>query len=472
MIFRIYSEKSNTVAKGSNYEDLNSSQNPVTDLWYGGEGARNSISRHLLYFDLDYLQEKIDSKQINPDLVTSYRLRMKNCIPGDRVLDPEYEYNRLNKSVASSFDLIAFPVNMFWDEGRGFDLEEQKNIVKYKGGNPVLSGYSNWLSATSISSWTEPGVYNNPTASTSYWSTQHFSIGNEDLNMDITDMVKNWLSGGSENYGLAVAYSKYFEDNETDNRNISSFFTNKTNTAFKPFIEVQYNQSIKDDRTTVYNNRPARLFLYLFSGNSAANYFSAGTVNIKNSANVVVYSGLTPTQFTQGAYYVDVFMSGTTKGQRYYDVWQGITMTPGMDVTDYTQKFDIKGNYYTNYAREINDYVVDVYGISNNEIIVTGDVKRIYAETRVNYSLQSPESDYGLEFNLIMNNGTEIIPWTAMNSVILDGCLKCYFDLDTNMLLDNQIYKITMRINELGTKRTLPDPIYFRVMNPMDNVIL
>ena len=142
MIYRVYPSKSNTIASGSNYEDLNSSQNPVADLWYGGTGGRNSISRHMLFFDLDTLQSKIDSKEINPSLVTAYKLKLKNCIPSDKVLDPEYELNHLNKTVAASFDLIAFPINKFWDEGRGFDLEEQKAIVKARG-NPILSGYSN-----------------------------------------------------------------------------------------------------------------------------------------------------------------------------------------------------------------------------------------------------------------------------------------------------------------------------------------
>jgi len=33
-------------------------------------------------------------------------------------------------------------------------------------------------------------------------------LGSEDINMDITDIVNNWLSGGSANYGLAISYSR------------------------------------------------------------------------------------------------------------------------------------------------------------------------------------------------------------------------------------------------------------------------
>ena len=115
-VFRIYPEKSNAIASGV-YQIYNSGQNAVVDLWYGGGGTdsapekRNSISRFLVKFDLDELTSKLSSKEINGDLVASYRLKMTNSIPGDRILEPEYEYDVLNKRISASYDLIAFPIN-------------------------------------------------------------------------------------------------------------------------------------------------------------------------------------------------------------------------------------------------------------------------------------------------------------------------------------------------------------------------
>ena len=52
-ILRLYSNKNNTIASGV-FEDMNSGQNAVTDLWYGGSGKiRNSISRFLIQFPSD-----------------------------------------------------------------------------------------------------------------------------------------------------------------------------------------------------------------------------------------------------------------------------------------------------------------------------------------------------------------------------------------------------------------------------------
>ena len=461
---RIYPDKNNTIASGY-FENFNSAYNPGTILWYGGAGLRNSISKFLIHFDLEELKNKLNSKEINSDYISSYRLKMTNVVPDGELLESDFEFARLDKKIASSFDLIAFPINKEWDAGRGYDLMGQEYIKSTKG-DTNLTGYSNWNQATSITSWDEPGIFINPTASTTNYSIQHFDVGDEDLDLDITNIVNDWLSGGSENYGLAISYTRDYELILEDTRYMSRFYTKHTNTAFKPYLEVVYdNQIIRDDRLRVANNRTSRLFLNLFSGNTTANYFSAGTVSIKNSANQDVITGLTPNQLTKGVYYVDVLMTGATKNQIYKDVWNDITFSPGIDKQSFEQKFHILGNYYTNFPKEINQYVVELYGISNNQILKKGELIRIYAETRVEYSTKTPNEYYGLEYRLIHNEITEVIPWSAFNSIVIDGCTKEFIDLDTSWLLSNQNYKIELRVNELGTKRVLDETVYFRIFN-------
>ena len=472
-IFRIYPSKSNTIASGV-YQIFNSGQNAVTNLWYGGGGTetspekRNSISRFIMQFDLNELQRKINEREINPNLISSFRLRMKNAIPGDRILEPEFELDVLEKRVAASFDLIAFPINKPWNEGRGYDLFKENYLVKQRG-NPLLSGFSNWNFATQLNSWDEPGIYENPTASTAvtYYSTQHFDIGNEDVNMDITDIVNDWLSGGSDNNGIAVAYRRDYELLSTDTRYISSFFTEKTNTAFKPFIEVVYNQSFQDDRNQVTNNRNSKLFLYTFSGNNSVNYFSAGTVDIETISGAPVITGLTPNHLENGVYYVDVLMSSASPGEQYRDVWKGITFVPGIDQQDITQVFTIKNNFYLNNVPSVNDYSISVYGIGNNSILSIGENHKVFVDLRVNYSSRNqPKTAYDLKYRMVMNNQEEVIPWTSVNQAIINKCKQNYFVLETDWLLHNQTYKIEFRIDEFGTKRVMPDSLVFKVLRP------
>jgi len=464
MRFRIYPSKSNTIASGY-YENFNSGYNPAALMWYGGHDSRNSISRHLIYFDLSDLEAKLNTKEINSEFISSYRLKMKNVVPDGKLLDSDFEFNKRGKKIASSFDLVAFPINKFWDQGRGYDLMGTQ-YIKIANGDTNLTGYSNWNYATSLNQWDEPGIFNNPTTAVTYYSTQHFDKGDEDLDMDITDIVNDWLSGGTQNDGIAIAYSNDFEINNENTMYLSRFFTEKTNTAFKPYLEVvSDSQILRDDRLRVANNRVSRLFLNLFSGNTCVNYFSAGTVSIKSVSNVDIMTGLVPKQMSKGSYYVDILMTGGTKGEKYKDVWNGITFEPGMDVQNFEQSFQMLGNYYTNNSKDINAYVVDLYGISNNEILKKGEIIRIYAETRINYSSKSPNEYYGLEYRLIQNEITENIPWTEFNTIVSESCTKSFIDLDTSWLLSNQNYTIQLRINELGTKRVLKDTIYFTIEN-------
>jgi hypothetical protein len=469
-IIRIYPTKSNTIASGP-FAAYNSSQNEVMDLWYGGgltqNGVdfRNSISRHLIYFDLSELFGRFNRKEVMSGSVSSYTLKMRNSVPRDILLKEDLEFDRIGKNVASSYDLIFFPINKFWDEGRGWDLAEQKYMT-YNGDLPRLTGYSNWDYSTLSTSWDEPGVYSNPTASTSVFVSQHFSIGDENISANITPIVQDWLTGGTVNYGIGIAFRRDYELLSASTRQIASFHTQKTNFYFKPFIEVKYDQTIKDDRDNVTNNRVSRLFLYTFSGGQPVNFYSSSTVNILNSANAVVHANLQPIQKSKGVYYVDVFMSGTTVGQSYKDVWSGVTFEAGYDLQDITQTFTIQKNYFTSQTPKINEYNIDVYGIPEGGILYNDQLIRVFCDIRTNYSIKSPKTIYNLQYKIMLNEQEEVVPWTEVNQVYIDNEKNNYFDLDTSWLLHNQMYKIFFRVDEYGTSRIMEKTIKFKVLRP------
>ena len=469
-IVRIYPSKSNTIASGP-FGLYNSSQNEVMDLWYGGgveQGGtdfKNSISRHIVYFDMSEIFGKFSRKEIMSGSVSSYTLKMRNSVPRDFILKEDLEFDRIGKNVASSYDLIFFPINKFWDEGRGWDLSEQKYLT-HSSGIPRLTGYSNWDFATSSTSWDEPGVFTNPSASTTV-VTQHFSIGDEDINVNITPIVNDWLTGGT-NYGIGIAFRRDYELNSSTTRQIASFHTQKTNFYFKPFIEVKYDQTIKDDRDNVVNNRVSRLFLYTFSGGQSVNFYSSSTVTILNSSNNVVHSNLQPTQMSKGVYYVDVFMSGASAGQIYKDVWNNVTFDPAYDLQNIEQTFTIQKNYFTSQKPKINEYNIDVYGIPEGGILYNDQLIRVFCDIRTNYSIKSPKNLYNLKYKIVLNEQEEIITWTDVNQVFINNEKNNYFDLDTSWLLHNQMYKILFKIDEYGTSRILEKTIKFKVLRPFN----
>ena len=466
-IYRIYPTKNNTIASGNAYENFNSGFNPITNLWFGGgaesivsPGTQNTISRFLVYFDLTNLQEAISSKQIMSGNVTSYNLRIKNCLPSDQLLSSSNGNG--NQLVATSFDLMAFAVNMPWDGGSGYDLYHNIYLAE-SNGIVYMTGYSNWNNATMMSAWTEPGVFANPSAETFFYTTQHFDVGNEDINMDITPLVNAWLNGEYQNNGIGVCYTNQYEILSTDTRYISAFFTKNTNTAYPPFIEVNYNQTIEDDRTQFSVNKTNRLFLFTYADNQPINYFSAGTVDIMdiNKNSVASY---TPNQLQTGVYYVDVYLPNLTVGQIYTDNWTNVTFNPGFDQQNFTQNFVVKNNYYTSNSRGINQYSLKTYGIENNSTVNYSGITRVYVETTKNFTNNNAYTPYGLQYNLTMNNKDEIIPWTDANYTIIDNYLTYFFDIDTSWLLNNQTYSINFKINELGTKKVTEEYIHFRVM--------
>jgi hypothetical protein len=467
---RIYPQKENTIFSGAGLENINTSQAKSFDLVYGGGsdstlfGEQNIISRHLMYFDLTDLQSKINDNTIN-SATTSCFLNCINAIPMDSVTR-----TRSNSEIASSFDLIIFAISAntssSFDEGLG-DEYGSDIILTNQNISPVLTGYSNWNNYTNGGTWINPGVYSAITNQTSNYSVQHFSTGSENLNVDITPMVMSWLSGETTNLGVGIAYISSLESLSSNTKSVSSFFTNKINTWQKPYIECVSSQEIYDDRNSVNFSRPANLFLYLFSGNSTINYFNAGTVSILDNNNAVIQSDLIINQLTKGVYYINLILpknAGAIIGQKYKDIWYGIDLGDGAGTQDFTQTFIVKPSNLINSAK-INDYVVDIYGLSNNSIIQSDETYRISANIRTNFSTQPPNSKVVLQYQLMMGEINVVIPWTNMNYVIMNNYPNYYFDLDTSWLLDSQNYKILFKINEFGTQRILSDVLEFRVIN-------
>lgn len=478
-IIRIYNYKSSTIASNPDYQSLNSGKNAVFQLFYGGGGGdsspdkRNNFSRFLLGFDLSNTLDRVNQNEINPELIKSVTLNLVNAFPTQKDLENDYEYDVLYKRIARSYELIAFDLpQVEWSEGLGQDLFRELYIQSNQtNGYSPATGYCNWNYSRQLQPWPSPGVYQNITADTLFYNTQFFDNGNENIKIDIKDSFKNALSSVTFNYGLGVAYSSPFEAISSDTRFLSSFFSENTNTSNKPYIEIEVDDYIKDDRLNICTNKLNKLYLYTFAGNDAVNFYSAGTVSIVNSSNQPVLTGKTITKHSKGVYFIELTPDdlrgiNATPGQRYKDVWQGITFdpTPGYDVQNVEQNFQIQKNPYLNNKPSINNYKLTTYGIDNGSIVSNEEMIRIFCDLRVNYSTNSPYTPYEIEYRMIMNNQTLCIDWTKINQVCLDGkCMENYFNLDTSWLLHNQTYKIQFRVKELGTAKIMSEDIVFRV---------
>ena len=221
------------------------------------EQYSQELSRVLVQFPVDEIVTDRTNGDIPASGSVSFYLRLYNA---------EHPF-----TLPSNFDLCVHPIRQVWAEGRGLDMDEYSDLT-YDGTG------SNWLRASSgsggVVSWTSPGGYyfGEDAPATTY--TVNFQKGTEDLELDISELVEQWIEyaggggGGKANYGVIVKLTGSLEgysattgdDNIITNTTGSreSYYTKKfyargSEYFFKrPCIEARYDESNKDDRGNFY----------------------------------------------------------------------------------------------------------------------------------------------------------------------------------------------------------------------------
>jgi hypothetical protein len=108
---------------------------------------------------------------------------------------------------------------------------------------------------TSTMIWgTAGGTYHTGSSNSTILYTASFADGDENLEVDITTLVEQWIAGTKSNYGIGLSMSGSSEDGTLS----GSFYTKKffgrgSEYFFKrPQIEARWDSSTKDDRTNFY----------------------------------------------------------------------------------------------------------------------------------------------------------------------------------------------------------------------------
>lgn len=174
----------------------------------------------------------------------------------------------------TDFSLVVNALSRSWDEGFGLDMEGYKD-----------SGQANWVSASSTQAWNIDGgdYYNAPEF------TQHFMEGTEDLEVDITSLVEQWISGSIENHGVIIRFSDSIESG-----NINYYtkkFSARGSEFFykKPWIEARYDATIKDDRGRFYSFNPFVPVEYNYNTIYIQNKFRGNFLDIPTIGTGAIY---------------------------------------------------------------------------------------------------------------------------------------------------------------------------------------
>ena len=254
-----------------------------------------------------------------------------------------------SKTVPRDYTLSVFTVSQSWQEGVGLDLEGYKDLTVGNEG-------SNWMSASNTTYWTdandtllaggsyitgaEPnGVGPNADVDTEiYIFKQTLTTGLEDIELDVTPVIEQWIAGTYSNYGFGVHLSASYEayisgtaddtvsrkpgqlalDNDDDTQSViynpsgstTSYFTKRffargTEYFFKrPVIEARWDSATKDDRGNFYYssslataaNNLNTIYFYNYVRGQLADIPNLGT---DKRVYVSIYSGST------GGFYSD-----------------------------------------------------------------------------------------------------------------------------------------------------------------------
>jgi hypothetical protein len=496
-ILRSYIDKNNTIISDSY---VNTGRNPVIELNFGASDLivpNFGFTRFIFDLDLSLLRQNIQSGVISTGCTSAmtHTLQMTNTSSFDNELLNTFMTNERRR--ATSFDLILFRIpqisgntggSQLWDEGVGYDYSNF-NITKnsstgsltpltYVDSRAFSTRPSNWFQTTTINNWSEPGIYNNKNQGNVNYSgltivaQQHFELGNEDLNMDMTNEINGVLNGSITGItGWGLAYLPQIENitGLTDSYSVA-FFSRHTQTFYQPYLQTTYDDLIQDDRNQFLKNQENKLFLYVYQNGDLVNLDSDPYVRIEDRDGIAVagMDSLNTCLRTKGVYEVIVpnGFTGSPSPCLFYDVWSGLTIN-GQNIPNVRNQFVLQeysaGIQIGSVSKEPQKYGFNFYGILQNEQILNTDIRKVGVTIKKAYTGQQLLLDVSAYYRVYVKEGTtEVLvqDWTPINRTPTEY----YFMFDMRDKIPNQYY-VDIQVNTSGEKDTYKKQLTFNIVN-------
>ena len=479
---------------------VNTGRNPVTQLYFGptiNSFIDISYSRFIFNLDLTELTNKIVDGVISsgctPLSSVTHTLRMTNTSSFDTELLNDYTSEGIRR--ATSFDLVLFRIPLtsgstgnpqYWDEGVGYDYIPTNQTFNTPTGvyTPMQlindKAYSerptNWYNRTTLSGWSTNGLYNNQnngTGKTVNYSavtiidTQHFELGNEDIEFDMTSEINRVISGtltGVTGWGIAYLPQLELLTGLTENYSVV-FFTRHTQTFYEPFLETVYDDLINDDRNTFYSNKSNKLYLYSYINGEPTNLDINPIVTIKNNSNTTVgsYTGCLK---TQGIYEITTTATTASTPCMFTDTWSNLryngvslpNVTNSFVLIPFNKNFQIGPN-----SKEPSLYGFEFYGIKQDEKILNTDLRRVGVQIKKAYSSQDILEDVISYYRVYVREGqteVQVQDWTRVNR----SSNEYYFVFDTRDKIPNE-YFVDIKVLSSGEINTYKKTLKFQIVN-------
>jgi len=497
-IKRYYATKDNTITNAYKANlttrgvSGNMGQSDILEVFsiYGqvssSSGLSSELSRVLVQFDTSQISTDRTNGAIPASGSVNFYLTM---------YDAEH-----TQTTPKDYTLVVSAISQSWDEGLGLDME-----------NYTDEDSSNWLSSSGVTKWVddngnilEGGSYKTGSnaAPLEYHFTQSFDTGFENLEIDVSHLVEDWIKdvsgGGWTNYGFGVHLTSS-DETATDSYYTKMFFARGSQFFFKrPVIEARWDDSKKDNRGNFLlssslvpaSDNLMNLYLYNIVRGNLTNIPAVGTRDML----VSIYSGSqagAPTgdklfspvgggvvatgdvnitaSWVETGIYSCSFAYVSSSITKIFDVWHsgsieyhtGSSISVGtFDSKDYNfdQKYvskvtNLRAIYSTNetarfrlYVRQ-KDWSPTIYTVASTEIETSIIEDAYYKLARVSDNLE------------VIPFGTGSLNHTRL-SYDTSGS---YFDLKMNLLDTDEIYELSFAYVINGSYVEQPERFRFRV---------
>ena len=373
-------------------------------------------------------------------------------------LNSNIEYN--SSSSAATWNTLSkiFTVPSGFTGNTSYTLS-----VKIDGTSGVSDNYNFFFDNFDFSTIVKTS-YTFTTAATnlSILTTQRFEIGNEDIEVDITNYVNGILFSGQPNNGICIAYSANTESLTPLTKNVVTFFSKYTQTFFEPFLETSYDDRVNDELCCMNFDLPNDFFFISQSPISSVSKFE-----IIDSNDEIIYTSSAFTQLNNFNYKTEYNIDSANYQDReiftyrWYYVQNGKNKVLEKDFN--ISKIDLNDGTSLTYGTEV---FINVLGIKSNEIVTkkVGLKRLIFKPKRLIQTKILKNIVGDIEFRIYVNQGKnqiDVIPFTKASKVNDE-----YFtEIDFSWFISHD-YAIEIRaLDKNGVQYPNTNYVKFRVTN-------
>jgi len=240
-ITNAYKEDFNTRGTGSNMGQSDILE--VFGLYSQQSSGSSEVARTIIQFPVSNISTDRVAGTIPASGSVSFYLNLYNA--------------KHDRTLPRDFYLTIAALKNAWQEGNGLDMENYTDLTYDNIG-------SNWINRQGSTAWTTAGGDFYTDSSSSF--TQRFERGDENLELDITTLVEQWINSGGNvlgsktNYGVIIKMTPSYEPFTATNTGgaKASYYTKKffaRGTEFfynRPSIEARWDSSKRDNRGNFY----------------------------------------------------------------------------------------------------------------------------------------------------------------------------------------------------------------------------